>query len=519
MSAETVATTQDHNAERTAGAELGLELILVTDENKDELVRRASRLLIGLGVEPEVVEAPAEQIIAVARRLEVIAPRVKPHKPDQPPKTPIQLKAYLAGMSPAAICRLTGERNLSIPTMYKRLATLLLRGNITTDLITTALTKLATNEGADLEDLLPLPDNVPRPRQPRQQNAHNSQALEESPEHLLLDESEAVKINSSKMLAGGTDSVRAYLNAIGKIPLLTPEQEVELAKKIEAGVLAQELLDNPEKLTERAHVLHPQGDQSALKSELQRLARQGELARERFIIANLRLSILFAKKNLGKGLDFLDVIQEANFGVYRAVQKFDYTLGYKFSTYASKWIKQYIVRAVADQGRAIRVPSYMYERIAKLDRVSKEYLATSGREATLEELAAEMRLPPEKIHETKGYAEQIPLSLNALIDDDGEELHDLVEDESATNPAEYVIQQGLDALRQEAFNAAMRCLSAKEVRIMSLYFGLYGQERTTMTEIASSINKSLAAVSLTVKGSLQKMRTALGEESHSDLIA
>ncbi|HEX4248431.1 MAG TPA: RNA polymerase sigma factor, partial [Pseudonocardia sp.] len=215
------------------------------------------------------------------------------------------------------------------------------------------------------------------------------------------------------------DLVRVYLNGIGKRALLTAEQEVDLAKRIEAGVFANHMLDSDPNLSKQQ------------AADLRALVRDGERARNHLLEANLRLVVSLAKRYTGRGMPLLDLIQEGNLGLIRAVEKFDYTKGYKFSTYATWWIRQAITRAIADQARTIRIPVHMVEVINKLARVQRQMLQDLGREPTPEELAVELDMTPEKVVEVQKYGRE-PISLHTPLGEDGDsEFGDLIEDSEA----------------------------------------------------------------------------------------
>jgi len=223
--------------------------------------------------------------------------------------------------------------------------------------------------------------------------------------------------------AATSDLVRIYLREIGRVPLLTAEDEVELAKAIEAGLFAEE------KLSGGFPIL------GAVHGDLELLVGEGGKAKQRLIEANLRLVVSIAKRYIGRGLVFLDLIQEGNLGLIRAVEKFDYTRGYKFSTYATWWIRQAITRAIADQARTIRVPVHMVETINKLSRVQRQLHQELGREATAEEIAAELGLEPERVAEIQRIAQE-PVSLQSPIGEEESDLGDFIEDADAVVPIE-----------------------------------------------------------------------------------
>jgi RNA polymerase primary sigma factor len=269
--------------------------------------------------------------------------------------------------------------------------------------------------------------------------------------------------------AGATaDPVKDYLKQIGKVPLLNAEQEVELAKRIEAGLFAEE------KLGQSAPALLP--DQ---RIDMEWIAEDGRRAKNHLLEANLRLVVSLAKRYTGRGMLFLDLIQEGNLGLIRAVEKFDYTKGYKFSTYATWWIRQAITRAMADQARTIRIPVHMVEVINKLARVQRQMLQDLGREPTPEELAAELDMTPEKVIEVQKYGRE-PISLHTPLGEDGDsEFGDLIEDSEAIQPGEAVSF----TLLQEQLHSVLDTLSEREAGVVSMRFGLTDGQPKTLDEI------------------------------------
>ncbi len=268
--------------------------------------------------------------------------------------------------------------------------------------------------------------------------------------------------------AGATaDPVKDYLKQIGKVALLNAEQEVELAKRIEAGLFAEEKLN-------AGVVLEPK-----LRRELEWIASDGRRAKNHLLEANLRLVVSLAKRYTGRGMLFLDLIQEGNLGLIRAVEKFDYTKGYKFSTYATWWIRQAITRAMADQARTIRIPVHMVEVINKLARVQRQMLQDLGREPTPEELAKELDMTPEKVVEVQKYGRE-PISLHTPLGEDGDsEFGDLIEDSEAVVPADAVSF----TLLQEQLHAVLDTLSEREAGVVSMRFGLTDGQPKTLDEI------------------------------------
>jgi len=287
------------------------------------------------------------------------------------------------------------------------------------------------------------------------------------------EESEALKqARKDAELTASADSVRAYLKQIGKVPLLNAEQEVELAKRIEAGLYASERLRAAE-----------EDGIGALARDLQRdllwISRDGDRAKNHLLEANLRLVVSLAKRYTGRGMAFLDLIQEGNLGLIRAVEKFDYTKGYKFSTYATWWIRQAITRAMADQARTIRIPVHMVEVINKLGRIQRELLQDLGREPTPEELAKEMDITPEKVLEIQQYARE-PISLDQTIGDEGDsQLGDFIEDSEAVVAVDAVSF----SLLQDQLQQVLQTLSEREAGVVRLRFGLTDGQPRTLDEI------------------------------------
>ena len=270
-------------------------------------------------------------------------------------------------------------------------------------------------------------------------------------------------------VAGATaDPVKDYLKQIGKVSLLNAEQEVDLARRIEAGLYAEYKLKNQaDEMTSRE------------RRELHFLAQDGQQAKNHLLEANLRLVVSLAKRYTGRGMQFLDLIQEGNLGLIRAVEKFDYTKGYKFSTYATWWIRQAITRAMADQARTIRIPVHMVEVINKLARVQRQMLQDLGREPTPEELAKELDMTAEKVVEVQKYGRE-PISLHTPLGEDGDsEFGDLIEDSEAIVPADAVSF----TLLQEQLHHVLDTLSEREAGVVSMRFGLGDGQPKTLDEI------------------------------------
>lgn len=285
----------------------------------------------------------------------------------------------------------------------------------------------------------------------------------------LSDQDDADEPEQQVVSAGATaDPVKDYLKQIGKVALLNAVQEVELAKRIEAGLFAEERI---------ADVENPIAPDDL--EDFEWIANDGRNAKNHLLEANLRLVVSLAKRYTGRGMLFLDLIQEGNLGLIRAVEKFDYTKGYKFSTYATWWIKQAITRAMADQARTIRIPVHMVEVINKLARVQRQMLQDLGREPTPEELAKELDMTPEKVVEVQKYGRE-PISLHTPLGEDGDsEFGDLIEDSEAVVPADAVNF----TLLQEQLNDVLDTLSEREAGVVSMRFGLTDGQPKTLDEI------------------------------------
>ena len=270
------------------------------------------------------------------------------------------------------------------------------------------------------------------------------------------------------LTAGATaDPVKDYLKLIGRVPLLNAEMEVELSLQVEAGLFAEEKLATDKKMDKK------------LKREYEQLVLQGKRAKNHLLEANLRLVVSLAKRYTGRGMLFLDLIQEGNLGLIRAVEKFDYTKGYKFSTYATWWIRQAITRAMADQARTIRIPVHMVEVINKLARVQRQMLQDLGREPTPEELAKELDMTPEKVVEVQKYGRE-PISLHTPLGEEGDsEFGDLIEDSEAIVPADAVSF----TLLQEQLHSVLDTLSEREAGVVAMRFGLTDGQPKTLDEI------------------------------------
>ncbi len=264
-----------------------------------------------------------------------------------------------------------------------------------------------------------------------------------------------------------SDPVGLYLQEIGRVPLLSAEEEVSLAKRMERGQEAQKALESGRKIDPKK------------RARLQAYVRDGEEARDHLIRANSRLVVSIAKKYIGRGVPFLDLIQEGNIGLIRAVKKFEYRRGYKFSTYATWWIRQAVARAVADQSRTIRVPIHMHDQIAKMARLSQEMAQELGRDPSPEELAEKLNVPPEKMKRIKKAAMRI-LSLETPVGEDGSsELGEFITDDSSLSPAVAAAR----SLLREQLEELMYSLSPREVRILQMRFGLVDGQTHTLEEV------------------------------------
>jgi RNA polymerase primary sigma factor len=293
---------------------------------------------------------------------------------------------------------------------------------------------------------------------------------EDSQEQPLVSGDDDEDLPAARVAAAGAtaDPVKDYLKQIGKVPLLTAGQEVELAKRIEAGLFADH------KLADGSAVLR-----AGQRIDLERVAEDGRRAKNHLLEANLRLVVSLARRYAGRGMLILDLIQEGNLGLIRGVEKFDYTKGYKFSTYATWWIRQAISRAMAEQSRTIRLPVHVAEALSRLARVQRQLLQDLGREPTPEELATELDMTPEKIVEVRKYGRE-PISLHTpLGEDGGSEFGDLIEDSEAIQPAEAVSF----TLLQEQLHSVLGTLSKREAGIVSMRFGLTDGQPKTLAEI------------------------------------
>ncbi|MCK9895699.1 RNA polymerase sigma factor [Frankia sp. AgB32] len=289
--------------------------------------------------------------------------------------------------------------------------------------------------------------------------------------------------------AGTADLVRMYLREIGKVPLLNAAQEVELSKRVEAGLFAEHKLESADLPVE-------------LRRDLGLLVRDGHAAKQQLVSANLRLVVSVAKKYSGRGMTLLDLVQEGNLGLIRAVEKFDYAKGYKFSTYATWWIRQAIGRALADQARTIRIPVHVVEQINKITRLQRQLVSTLGREPTDEELALELDMPIEQVVELRRYA-QDTVSLETSVGDDGDSvLGDFIEDSDATSPADAASYGAM----QDEIDNVLGGLNPREREVMRLRFGLADGKQHTLAEVGNRLGLTRERIRQIERDTLRELR-------------
>ena len=328
-----------------------------------------------------------------------------------------------------------------------------------------AIAKLEKESLAELSEEIA---EVEEAEEGEEENTKTSATVDESEAFIISDTDDADEPTQKVTVAGATaDPVKDYLKQIGKVALLNAEQEVDLAKRIEAGLFAEEKIAAGG-IKDRK-----------LRKDLEWIAEDGQRAKNHLLEANLRLVVSLAKRYTGRGMLFLDLIQEGNLGLIRAVEKFDYTKGYKFSTYATWWIRQAITRAMADQARTIRIPVHMVEVINKLARVQRQMLQDLGREPTPEELARELDMTPDKVVEVQKYGRE-PISLHTPLGEDGDsEFGDLIEDSEAIVPSDAVSF----TLLQEQLDSVLDTLSERERGVVRMRFGLTDGQPKTLDEI------------------------------------
>jgi RNA polymerase primary sigma factor len=316
------------------------------------------------------------------------------------------------------------------------------------------------------------------------------------------DDDDEVPVYSTTITGATADPVKDYLKQIGKVALLNAEQEVELAMRIEAGLFAEDKLQ------------HSTGLSKQEERELRWVSRDGQRAKSHLLGANLRLVVSLAKRYTGRGMQFLDLIQEGNLGLIRAVEKFDYTKGFKFSTYATWWIRQAITRAMADQARTIRIPVHMVEVINKLARVQRQMLQDLGREPTPEELARELDMTPEKVIEVQKYGRE-PISLHTPLGEDGDsEFGDLIEDTEAVVPADAV---GFTML-QKQLESLLDSLSEREAGVIRMRFGLGDGMPKTLDQIGDTFGVTRERIRQIESKTMAKLRHPSRSQSLRDYL-
>jgi RNA polymerase primary sigma factor len=321
---------------------------------------------------------------------------------------------------------------------------------------------------------------------------------------ITSDDEDDIPVYSTQITGATADPVKDYLKQIGKVPLLNAAEEVELAMRIEAGLFAEEKLSH---MTEAEK-------SSQLGLDLQWVARDGQRAKSHLLGANLRLVVSLAKRYTGRGMQFLDLIQEGNLGLIRAVEKFDYTKGFKFSTYATWWIRQAITRAMADQARTIRIPVHMVEVINKLARVQRQMLQDLGREPTPEELSRELDMTPEKVVEVQKYGRE-PISLHTPLGEDGDsEFGDLIEDTDAVVPADAV---GFTMLQRQ-LEALLDSLSEREAGVIRMRFGLGDGQPKTLDQIGDTFGVTRERIRQIESKTMAKLRHPSRSQSLRDYL-
>ncbi|WP_442915058.1 RNA polymerase sigma factor [Leifsonia sp. Root112D2] len=317
-----------------------------------------------------------------------------------------------------------------------------------------------------------------------------------------VDEDDDIPVYSAAITGATADPVKDYLKQIGKVALLNAAEEVELAMRIEAGLFAEDKLANTSSMSKE------------LTRELKWVARDGQRAKSHLLGANLRLVVSLAKRYTGRGMQFLDLIQEGNLGLIRAVEKFDYTKGFKFSTYATWWIRQAITRAMADQARTIRIPVHMVEVINKLARVQRQMLQDLGREPTPEELSRELDMTPEKVVEVQKYGRE-PISLHTPLGEDGDsEFGDLIEDTEAVVPADAV---GFTML-QKQLESLLDSLSEREAGVIRMRFGLGDGMPKTLDQIGDTFGVTRERIRQIESKTMAKLRHPSRSQSLRDYL-
>lgn len=331
---------------------------------------------------------------------------------------------------------------------------------------------------------------------------------DEDDDEIILDDEEEVEVEVEKIdlsVPDGVsveDPVRMYLKEIGKVPLLSAEEEIELAKKMEAGSVAEEKISL---LKTRMEESEDDAEKDEIKAEIKELQKEvdwGDDAKKRLAEANLRLVVSIAKRYVGRGMLFLDLIQEGNLGLIKAVEKFDYRKGYKFSTYATWWIRQAITRAIADQARTIRIPVHMVETINKLIRVSRQLLQKLGREPSPEEIAAEMNMPVDRVREILKISQE-PVSLETPIgEEEDSHLGDFIKDDNVPVPADAAAF----TLLKEQLEEVLGTLTEREQKVLTLRFGLEDGRARTLEEVGKEFNVTRERIRQIEAKALRKLR-------------
>ena len=329
---------------------------------------------------------------------------------------------------------------------------------------------------------------------------------DEDDDEIILDDEEEVEVEKIDLsVPDGVsveDPVRMYLKEIGKVPLLSAEEEIELAKKMEAGSVAEEKISL---LKTRMEESEDDAEKDEIKAEIKELQKEvdwGDDAKKRLAEANLRLVVSIAKRYVGRGMLFLDLIQEGNLGLIKAVEKFDYRKGYKFSTYATWWIRQAITRAIADQARTIRIPVHMVETINKLIRVSRQILQKLGREPSPEEIAAEMNMPVDRVREILKISQE-PVSLETPIgEEEDSHLGDFIKDDNVPVPADAAAF----TLLKEQLEEVLGTLTEREQKVLTLRFGLEDGRARTLEEVGKEFNVTRERIRQIEAKALRKLR-------------
>jgi RNA polymerase primary sigma factor len=439
---------------------------------------------------------PSEETTAVTPDVAVPASPTKAKAPAKAPaaksaavKRPIT-KAAAAKAAAALAAAAAGEK----PAPRKRAAATKGKG------------KAAT--GPDVHDEHPAGEDADSDDDDAEERKKRAAAAEPLPSGALVlslvDDDDEVPVYSSAITGATADPVKDYLKQIGKVALLNAAEEVELAMRIEAGLFAEDKLAD----------MTDSEKKNALGRELQWVAKDGARAKSHLLGANLRLVVSLAKRYTGRGMQFLDLIQEGNLGLIRAVEKFDYTKGFKFSTYATWWIRQAITRAMADQARTIRIPVHMVEVINKLARVQRQMLQDLGREPTPEELSRELDMTPEKVVEVQKYGRE-PISLHTPLGEDGDsEFGDLIEDTEAVVPADAV---GFTML-QKQLESLLDSLSEREAGVIRMRFGLGDGMPKTLDQIGDTFGVTRERIRQIESKTMAKLRHPSRSQSLRDYL-